>query len=151
MPAAFTFLMVTLALLAPISGTSRSHRAIPTVIVFASREGGARVVLANVDENRRFMSALERLRGDADTVGRPAFDVAMFYPSSNAATAGPPDRIPLSLADLRAVYFPADGRRSALLLPSVSLSSGAVASSTVSEAGLRVLALHGIRTHTSAR
>ena len=151
MPGTFTFLAVTLALLAPISSTSRSPYAVPAVIVFANRESGARVVLRSVEENRRFMNALERLSGAADTVGRPAFDVAMFYPSSNAATAGPAEKIPLSFADVRAVYFPADGGRRALLLPSVAFSGGALASSTVSEAGLRVLARHGIQTHAGAR
>jgi hypothetical protein len=151
MPGTFTVLAVMLALLAPISSTGRSRLAVPAVIVFANRESGARVVLRSVDDNRRFMSALERLSGAADTVGRPAFDVAMFFAFSNAATVGPVDKIPLSLADLRAVYFPADGSRPALLLPRGAVSGGALASSTVSETGLRVLARHGIRTHAGAR
>ena len=127
-----------------ISPRDRSNRAIPIVIVLTGPQLERRVVLRDVKENEAFVLSLVRGAVHADTVGRRAIDVSMFYARSVVWTNRTADSIPLELADLRSRFYPARGGSPAFLLPRSSISMTQMPPAVVSDAGLQVLARHGI-------
>ena len=119
-------------------------RAAPQILVFCGPPLEHCIVLGDLRENARFMNAL--VIGDVrgDTVRRVAIEVAGFYQRSRVWTGRPVDSIPFALADMRARYYPAQGRRPALLIPQLSLGSGYMKAATVGALGLLILEHHGI-------
>jgi hypothetical protein len=121
--------------------------AVPHAIVFAGPPLRHRIVLRDFSENQKLMASLLRYRVvPADTVGRRAIDVAIFYVRRAVWTARPLDSIPLALADARGRYYPALDKYPPLLLPELSLTGRGFPTSIVSEAGQRILARYGIPT-----
>lgn len=129
-----------------MSQPDTDNRAIPSVIVLSGPHLGRRVVLRDFKKNETFVLSLDRGAVSADTAGRPSIDVSMFYVRSVVWTTRAVDSIPLELADLRSRYYPAQGGRPALLLPRTAISMAQMPAAVVSDAGLNVLARHGIPT-----
>lgn len=128
--------------------TAAERYATPSVIVFSGAPLKHRVAIRGGKETSRLLSLLIPSAVGSDTSGRIPLHVAMFYESSAVWANRALDSIPFVTADIRALYYPAQGRLPALLIPELGNWSRSLPAQSVPEPGLRFLAQFGVPTRS---